>query len=151
MSRTQINTLFTVLALVFVVFAIVGAVGVLPQLPGQSLATPTGNATPPPFAADVETRVRNASPDAGSTLFAQYGCMRCHGTASSPGPYFVGIGQRAATRRPGYSAAAYIYESITSPNAYVVPGYPAGLMPQNLKEQIPENQIYTLIAWLLTQ
>jgi len=32
-----------------------------------------------------------------------------------------------------------------------VPNYPAGLMPQNLKQQIPPDQIDKIIAFLLTQ
>jgi hypothetical protein len=33
----------------------------------------------------------------------------------------------------------------------VVKDYPAGVMPQNFQQAIPEDQLYDLIAWLLTQ
>jgi hypothetical protein len=99
----------------------------------------------------VEASVKQSPPSEGQILFGQYGCMRCHGTPSGPGPLFIGMGKRAETRRPGYSAAAYLYESIVDPNAFVVPNFPGGLMPQNLKQQIPAANVDKIVAYLLTQ
>ena len=142
--------LITALAAIFIVALSIGAIGVLRALPAQG-TTKTANGTPA-WAADVEARIRSADPSGGVALYRQYGCDTCHGVPNSTGPYVKGTGQRAATRRaPAYSAAAYLYESITSPNAYIAPGYPANIMPQNFKSVIPEDQLDTLAAWLLTQ
>ena len=45
----------------------------------------------------------------------------------------------------------YIYTSIIDPNAFVVPGFPAGVMPQNFKDTIPQNELADLVAYLLAQ
>ncbi|MCC6628112.1 MAG: cytochrome c [Chloroflexi bacterium] len=68
----------------------------------------------------------------GAQLFAANGCAGCHqvgGQGGTIGPNLSNIGTTAATRVPGKSAEEYIRESITSPNAHVVQGYTAGLMP----------------------
>lgn len=144
----------TALALLFIVVWSAAAVGVLQSVPAPNSAVATGTspADAPSWAADVEARVRAADPSKGAALYTQYGCIVCHGTEGRVAPALEGTGKRAATRRvPAYSAAAYIYESITQPNAYVVKEYPAGIMPQDFKTRIPEDQLYTIIAWLLTQ
>ena len=143
--------LVTGLALLFIAAWSIAAVGVLQAIPGHP-ATSAAPVDTPVFAAEVEAGVRSADASKGQALYAQYGCVSCHGTENGVAPYVGGTGQRAATRRsPAYSAAAYLYESITSPNAYVVSGYPANVMPQDFKSRIPQDQLYDLIAWLLTQ
>jgi mono/diheme cytochrome c family protein len=102
--------------------------------------------------ADLTARVAQADPARGQLLYTQYGCIGCHGTAvNGPAPYIGGTGSRAATRRAGYSATAYLYESITNPNAFIVQGYPTGLMPQNFKQTIPESDLLNLIAYIAGQ
>jgi mono/diheme cytochrome c family protein len=61
----------------------------------------------------------------------------------------VGIAERAAARRPPLAAAAYIYESITHPTAYIVEGF-SGAMPQNYPERLSERELGDIIAYLLT-
>jgi len=98
-------------------------------------------------------------PEMGRRLFLEEvpgvnaGCRLCH--ALEPGvqlvgPSLAGIGTRAATRVPGMSAEEYIYQSIVDPDAYVVPGYPPGLMPPDARERLTEEQIQDLVAFLLT-
>ena len=87
----------------------------------------------------------------GALLVEQFGCTACHreGAVNKIAPAYDGIAARAATRRPPLTAAAYIYESITNPLAYVVAGYnPA--MPQNFSQQLSERQLGDIIAYLLT-
>jgi hypothetical protein len=67
------------------------------------------------------------------------------------GPSQAGLSTRAATRRPGYSAEAYIYESIVNPNAYLVTGFQQGLMPQTFAQTLTPQQIADVIAFLKTQ
>jgi hypothetical protein len=53
-------------------------------------------------------------------------------------------------RVPGKSAAEYLRECITNPNAYVVKGFPAGIMYQNFIDVLAEEEINHLVAYLLT-
>lgn len=79
-------------------------------------------------------------------------CHTCH--VDQPlGPPMPGeppIATRAATRKPGYSAEAYLYESITDPNAYVVSGFQPDVMPQTFKDTLSDQDLADLIAYILT-
>ena len=44
--------------------------------------------------------------------------------------------------------AQYVHESIVDPNAYVVQGFSAGLMPQNFSQVLKPQQIADLVAFL---
>jgi len=136
-------------AVIFIALSIIGATYVLSQVP-----PPNPTAAPARTAggmADIESHVEQADLAQGEKAFSQFGCTACHGTPNGVGPYVVGLGVRAGSRRPGYNAVAYLYESIVNPDTYIVPDYSPRLMPQNFKQTIPEDQLYDLIAWLLKQ
>ncbi len=139
------------LSALFVIGALILALSALSAIPNLKIAlTPVIPQNAPAFAADVEAKVAKANPARGDMLFNQYNCVTCHGIPNGvTAPYMKGIATRAASRRPYYSAAAYLYESITQPNAFVVPGFGANIMPQYFKQIIPERDLYDLIAWLL--
>jgi len=90
----------------------------------------------------------------GSAVFMSKGCAACHvisslsGAAGVVGPKLDGLGQIAASRVPGKSAGDYIRESIEQPNAYIVDGYPAGLMPAGLRASMSDDEYKDLIAYL---
>jgi cytochrome c2 len=94
----------------------------------------------------------------GKSLFAAKGCPTCHTLKSVPnatgtiGPDLDGVGSRAGTREQGKSAADYIDESIKTPDAFVVPGYPApsqgGMI---LPVPVSDAERKDLVAFLLTQ
>ncbi len=92
-------------------------------------------------------------PTKGPDVFMAKGCAACHAISSVPGavgavgPKLDGLGQRAASRN-GKPAADYIRESIENPNAFVVEGYPAGLMPANLKSTMSADEYKNLVAFL---
>jgi mono/diheme cytochrome c family protein len=65
------------------------------------------------------------------------------------GPGMAGLGSRAGERTSA-SAADYLHESILNPNAHVVEGYPAGVMPQNYADSLTEDQINDLVAYMLS-
>jgi cytochrome c551/c552 len=144
--------LVSAFAVLIVTLSLVGSFSALAGIPNLRLTqTPRSVSGTPTFAVGLEARVGRADPAAGEVLFRQLACAGCHLVDNGPGPYMVGIRERAATRRPDYSATAYLYESITNPNAFVVPEYQAGIMPQNFARLLTESQIEALVAWLLTQ
>jgi cytochrome c2 len=117
-----------------------------------------------PVGVDISVSLPEGDPRAGATLAqsAQAGCSACHelaavGPAWAPGADQPGIGERAAQRvaESDYSGAAvspeqYLLESIVNPNAYVVEGFAAGLMPPDYGGRLTAQQAADLIAYMLT-
>ncbi len=121
-----------------------------------SYQTAAPSVTAEPAAADsyqarVAALLAKADPARGATAVEKYGCVNCHRAAPEAhiAPSWVGVAERAATRRPPLPAAAYIYELITNPAAYVVAGY-ADVMPKNFAQVIPDQDLGDIIAYLLT-
>ena len=52
---------------------------------------------------------------------------------------------------PGLSAEEYLRESIVDPAAYIVEGYSDGTMPKGFRFLLSEEDIDSLVAFLLTQ
>jgi cytochrome c551/c552 len=108
----------------------------------------------PQLAADsygdrVTALLEGANAENGAALVEQYGCIVCHRLAGERiAPPFAGLSERAATRRPPLTAAAYIYQAITDPAAYMVAGYQPA-MPQNYPERLSERELGDIIAYLL--
>lgn len=94
------------------------------------------------------------NPDNGPAVFMANGCAACHvidsldGARGAVGPPLTRLGKFASERKEGQSAEDYIRESIENPNAYVVDGYPAGLMPANLKGNMSAEEYKDLVAYL---
>ena len=88
---------------------------------------------------------------AGKALFAetiigaQAGCSTCHSLDADTvivGPSMAGIGSR--------SDAAALRESILDPNAVLVDGFPADTMPPVWSDELSDEQVDQLVAYLLT-
>ncbi|MEN8171984.1 MAG: cytochrome c [Chloroflexota bacterium] len=88
---------------------------------------------------------------AGKALFAetiigtQAGCSTCHSLEADTvivGPSMAGIGSR--------SDAAALRESILDPNAVLVDGFPADTMPPVWSDELSDEQVDQLVAYLLT-
>jgi mono/diheme cytochrome c family protein len=77
-------------------------------------------------------------------------CSGCHGAEDEAGPPLTGMGERAAERVAGQSAEEYLHESIVDPGAYVVEGF-SNIMPPNFAQQLSEEQINGLIAYILAE
>lgn len=77
-------------------------------------------------------------------------CQTCHASTTRY-PDLEGIATRAATRVPGMSALEYLAQSLYEPEAYIVPGYTAG-MPAMDKPPISlsHDEIKAVIAYLQT-
>ena len=109
------------------------------------LAACNSNSSPPkPTLSPLENR--------GRSVFDSY-CSRCHaasGDAVVVGPSLAGIATRGGKRIEGMNAQAYIRDSILNPNAYMVEGFPEGLMPLNLKDEMSPEELDAVVAYLLT-
>jgi nitric oxide reductase subunit C len=101
----------------------------------------------------------DAAVSAGKELFAQSiigsqaGCSTCHSLDAGVvivGPSMAGIGTRAASTVSGLSADDYLRQSILEPNAYLVEGFAAGTMPQVWGDELSDEQLNNLIAYLNT-
>lgn len=98
------------------------------------------------------------NPDWGKFVIItnKYACGGCHylpdaNIAGVTGPSWVGIGDRASLRVPGEAPRTYIQHSILYPNEYVVPGYPANVMPQNYGAQMDDTDLESVVDYLLLQ
>ena len=88
-----------------------------------------------------------------SAIGSQAGCSTCHSVEPGVvviGPSVAGIGTRAGTLVTGQSAADYLKESITDPDAYVAEGFPASIMPQGYAQELTSEQVDQLVAYMLT-
>jgi mono/diheme cytochrome c family protein len=97
-----------------------------------------------------EQPVTGGDPAAGEQVFTAQGCNSCHtyGPANATGtvgPNLDNLEADAEEADQG-SLEEYTAESITNPEAYVVPDYPAGVMPSY--DQLSDEQIADLVAFL---
>jgi cytochrome c2 len=79
-------------------------------------------------------------------------CFTCHTigrTGALRFPDLDGVGNRAKTRKPGYSDVDYFAETLYDPNAFIVPGFNPG-MPTINKPPIglSDQEILCVIAYL---
>lgn len=94
-----------------------------------------------------------AGPRTPQFLYVDMGCAGCHKLgphiAGAVGPDQNELPDVAGTRVAGQDAETYVYTSIVDPNAFVVPNFPAGIMPPNFKDRMSEEEIRGLVKWLL--
>lgn len=90
---------------------------------------------------------------AGEQLTVANGCVGCHNVdpaVQGAGPTWYNIANTAIVRVPDDGPAGYLYHSIVNPNEYIVPGYTAGIMPQNYGELLTPEQLADIVSYLLT-
>ncbi len=146
-----------VLVAVLIVAALLSACGGSGSAASQTGTGQTGGTATASGGTGGGTGGTTGDAKAGEALFAQAtignnaGCKTCHSLDGSKlvGPTLQGIGARAATRVQGESAEQYIRTSITDPNAHIVEGFPAGVMP-SFKTTLSDQQLNDLVAYLLT-
>lgn len=87
----------------------------------------------------------------GERQFRTY-CIGCHSLdpngPTATGPTVAAMLARAAQQE---DRAAWLRLQIVSPNAEVVPGYPAGLMPATYGAALEPAEIDALAAYMLAQ
>lgn len=93
----------------------------------------------------------------GATLFAQQvngapSCSSCHVVEGSDGlvaPSLAGVASVATSRQEGYTAEAYLLNSIINPSDYLVSGY-TNLMYTEYRSKLSMQDLADLVAYLLT-
>jgi len=88
---------------------------------------------------------------AGKVVFESKGCGGCHtfkpaGSTGKVGPALDDLAAAAKKANRG-PLPAYVKESIEDPGAYVVPGFPNGVMPV-FKGQLTDQQLNDLVKYL---
>lgn len=96
---------------------------------------------------------------AGQELFSQpiigsqAGCVTCHSLEpgkAGAGPSLAKIGTAASSRVSGQSAEEYLRNSIVTPNDHIAEGFGSNIMPATYGNQMSEQEISDLVAYLLT-
>ena len=110
--------------------------------PGGQMAA----ATPTPAAPSSRVAL-------GEALARENGCLTCHTADGSPGigPTWKGLFGRTETLSDGSKVVVdedYLYESIVNPNAKVVQGFPANVMPQDYGEKLSKEEIEAIIEYI---
>lgn len=149
-TRWSVYGVLVLLLLVTVVFVFEFITSTVAETNKTSPVT-TAPLTSESYLDQITPLLANANAENGALLIEKYGCVVCHrlGAANNIAPAFVGLAERAAVRRPPLTAAAYIFESITQPKAYVVEGYnPA--MPEDYPTRLSPTELGDIIAYLLT-
>jgi len=125
-------------------------------------STPTTTAAPTsttPSPAPGPVQATPALVARGKALFGADGCSGCHsltGTAGA-GPSFKGVAGSKVTLLTGQTITAddaYLQQSIASPDAQIVKGYRAGLMPAAIASYDLSgklDEVRALVAFIKSQ
>ncbi len=124
---------------------------------GRLWLTQSEEHPPPELQITVETDIDTLVGMGETLLKTKGGCLLCHKISeqgNTRGPDLRGIGGRAATRKPGLSAEAYLMESLVEPGAYVVAEFAtaggASIMPaaDRPPADMSPTELKALIAFL---
>jgi mono/diheme cytochrome c family protein len=88
---------------------------------------------------------------AGKAVFLANGCGGCHtfkaaGTNGKVGPDLDHVGADAKKANKG-PLPVYVKQSIEDPQAYIVPGFPGGVMPV-FKGKLTDQQLNDLVKFI---
>ena len=90
---------------------------------------------------------------AGQRVFTLY-CAGCHSLEpagpTALGPSMLGVMTRAEANPFGLTARDWLIREIVDPNADIVAGYSAGLMPVTYRTDLSPEQFQHLLAFLET-
>ncbi len=103
-------------------------------------------------AAAAAALIAKGGPEAGKVFVAQNGCGGCHSIDGSKltGPTWRGLFGSQVQLSDGQTVTAneaYVTESIKDPNAKIVAGFPANVMPQFT---LTDQQIQSIVAYIET-
>jgi mono/diheme cytochrome c family protein len=117
--------------------------------PAPPPPTTTTTTTPAPSGGGNSAQIA-----AGKKVFTGAGgCGSCHtlrdaGASGTVGPDLDKL--KADAQKAGKPLEAYTKESIVDPEAYVVPGFPKGVMPPDFSSTLNKKQIDDLVGYLLS-
>jgi mono/diheme cytochrome c family protein len=100
---------------------------------------------PPPAGTTTAAEEPSGSAEAGEEVFAANGCGGCHAfeAAGSSGATGPNLDESLQGKD-----AAYVEQSIVEPDAEIAEGYSAGIMPKTYGEQLSDEQLDDLVAFL---
>lgn len=109
---------------------------------------------------ELASAIQAADPSAGAQIALTASpspCAGCHSldpSAVTAGPTWHNVGDMAVVHgrmagSPG--PAEYLHQSIVNPGAFVVPNFVPGVMPGTYGETLGDDDLATLIAYLLAQ
>src|SRR5689334_11921977 len=80
-------------------------------------------------------------------------CLTCHTIGKTGGPFrfpdLAGVGDRAKTRKPGYTDVQYFAETLYHPDAVIVPGFSPGVPTFNKPPSaLTDTAFVCVVAWL---
>jgi mono/diheme cytochrome c family protein len=116
-------------------------------------ATTTAAAAPATTAkAAATTTAAAATTAAGKAIFTSAGCAACHtfkaaGASGKIGPD-LDTAPEVDAKKDNMALAAFVRESIVSPNAFIAPGFPKGIMPQTFATTLSKAKIDTLVSFI---
>lgn len=131
-----------------VTLVMVGLCAALAGCGGAKTVSPTAESVVGTIAKGPSVSGGNA--DSGKQLYSANGCGGCHtykpaGSSGKVGPDLDNLSADAKKANQG-SLQEYTAASIKNPQAYVVPGFPAGVMPAFTS--LSDKQIADLVAFL---
>jgi cytochrome c oxidase subunit II len=124
-----------------------------PGVPGagsSSASSPASPSSPSPTTSGSSSATSAA---AGKAVFTgSAGCGSCHtlaaaGTSGTVGPN-LGVKIVPDAKKRGLAVKAFIFESITKPNAYLSPGFAANIMPETFSKTLTATQIQALVNFI---
>lgn len=80
----------------------------------------------------------------GRALFESHGCVACHALVGEGGTVGPDLAKVAARR-----SAAELMQKIANPRVWTTPGFEAGIMPDDLASQIPDQDRREIVAYLV--
>jgi len=94
----------------------------------------------------------SSSSVSGLSVFNGNGCSSCHTltAANAAGKVGPDLDKLVAYAQQAHQPlAAFVHESIVSPDAYVQPGYPKGVMPPTFGQTLSKAQLNALVTFLV--
>ena len=116
-------------------------------------ATTTAPTTTTTATAAATTTAAAAPTAAGKAVFLSAGCAACHtfkaaGATGKIGPD-LDTAPAIDAKKDNMALAAFVHESIVSPNAFIAPGFPKGVMPPNFGMTLSKAKIDALVTFIV--
>ena len=115
-------------------------------------ATTTAPAATTTAKAAATTTAVAAPTAAGKAVFLSGGCAACHtfkaaGATGKVGPD-LDTAPAIDAKKDNMALDAFVRESIVSPNAFIAPGFPKGVMPQTFGTSLSKAKIDALVSFI---